>query len=101
MDVRELWEIGENVPPVSGVYPAELTFPFNKDAVFVDMETKKEVSSHGRALRADYLKRLEGFISKLRTACSESRIDYLLVNTGDPFEDVLFRYLAGRKRRGG
>jgi hypothetical protein len=37
-------------------------------------------------------------IDALRSKCSDSRIDYVLLNTSKPLDEALFSYLGNRER---
>jgi hypothetical protein len=37
-------------------------------------------------------------IEALRSKCSESRIDYVLIDTSKPLDEALFQYLGNRER---
>jgi hypothetical protein len=41
---------------------------------------------------------VQAHIEALRTKCSESRIDYVLLNTSRPLDEALFSYLGNRER---
>jgi hypothetical protein len=45
-----------------------------------------------------YRKLMQEHIEALRTKCSESRIDYVLMNTSQPLDEALFSYLGNRER---
>ena len=41
---------------------------------------------------------MQEHIEALTTKCSESRIDYVQLNTSKPLDEALFRYLGNRER---
>jgi len=51
------------------------------------------------AIRADYLEEVEQFRTKYRTDCVRSRIDYVPLHTGMPFDKALMSYLLTRQAR--
>ncbi len=78
--------------------PAELQFPFNKLATFVDMETGQRIKIDPKSIRGQYLRALEQFLAGYRRACAEARIEYVLANTARNYDLVLREYLATRRR---
>ena len=41
---------------------------------------------------------METLINRFRRECREAMIDYVLLETSDPFDTALFNYLAKRKK---
>lgn len=78
--------------------PMEESFDFSSPTRLVDMETRKEASLDPRLVRAEYRKALEDYRFRLRSTCSEHRIDYNPILTDQSFEYALFRYLEKRRR---
>ena len=78
--------------------PMEESFDFSSPMRLVDMETKKEASLDPRLVRAEYHRALEGYRLRLRSTCSEHRIDYNPICTDQSLEYALFRYLEKRRR---
>lgn len=78
----------------------ELTFPFSENTLFEGLEqTDLQLLTDPQSLRASYLRIVEAFIGRLRSACADSRIDYALLSTHDPPDAVLAAYLASRMHR--
>ncbi len=77
---------------------AELTFPFRRLSDFVDMETGARLQVDPLHLRKAYLEEIETFRNRLRRDCSESRIEYVPIDTQVPFERALMRFLALRSK---
>ena len=80
--------------------PEELKFPFDHQTQFEDMEGPVKLAVDPKGIRDEYLRQVSIFIDGWRRGCLENRIDYVLVNTADPPEEVLHRYLAGRSKAG-
>ena len=55
---------------------------------------------HSRRIRAEYLRAVDEHAARIRRECSTMRVDYQLVNTRTPFDQVLSRYLDRRQRLG-
>ena len=78
----------------------ELTLPFAGMIEFRDMETRQKLLINPNLLRADYLKELNATINTFVKACSDSNIDYRMLDTSVPFEMALGEYLNKRARLG-
>lgn len=77
----------------------EINFPFRSFREFRGLEGEEEVLRvDPQALRAAYLKKLEGLMTRMRAVCGKLRADYVVVNTRRPVSDVLVSYLGGRRR---
>ena len=87
---------GHNVIVFHILDPYELDFPFKGTSKFIGLEEEGEVVTQPERLRDNYLKELEKFISSIRSACTKTEVDYVLVNTAEPIEHVLSGYLLQR-----
>ena len=87
---------GHNVIVFHIMDPCELDFPFKGTSKFIGLEEEGEIVTQPDRLRENYLKELESFISGIRGACTKAQVDYVLVNTADPIEQVLAGYLLQR-----
>lgn len=75
----------------------ELEFPFAERTLFEGMEEEGiEVRTDPQALRKDYLDALQAFISRVRSACMNHRIDYVLLSTAERIDLALATFLARR-----
>ena len=74
----------------------ELEFPLSGMWKFVGLEGEGEVITQPARVRNNYLKELEKFIARIKTACTRAQVDYVLVNTAEPVEHVLSSYLLQR-----
>jgi len=78
----------------------ELEFPFADRTLFEGMEqVGLEVLTDPQSLRSSYLQALQTFISKIRRACLDHRIDYALISTADGLDSALTMFLGSRMRR--
>ncbi len=78
----------------------ELEFPFADRTLFEGMEEiDLQVLTDPQSLRGSYLEALQAFISKLRGACLNHRIDYALISTADRLDVALTTFLATRMHR--
>ncbi len=81
--------------------PMERSFNFKGETIFKDMETGDEISTQAWHIRKDYREQMQAFIETYKRHCLENRIDYVLIDTSEPFDKALFDYLIKRKRIGG
>ena len=79
----------------------ELSFPFERMAIFRDLESASELEVDVKALKNDYLDRFNRHLAELKRACGEMKIVHELVNTSVPFKDALCDILVRYHRRGG
>lgn len=78
--------------------PTELEFPFDQAANFVDAETGDRMPVVPAAMRARYRELIEAHTGALSRQLRENRMDYVLLNTGQPLDVALFHYLTSRER---
>ncbi|NIR51816.1 DUF58 domain-containing protein [candidate division KSB1 bacterium] len=81
--------------------PLELSFEFEQDAVFRDVETGEQINTQPWHIRKDYQNQVAGFIDDYKKVCRENQIDYVTLNTSESYERALVEYLLKRKRIGG
>lgn len=77
----------------------ELDFSFNESLTLKDVETDEKIFLHAPSLRDEYCKRVSQFIEWYKKICSESQIDYVLVDTSIPYDRVMASYLTGKERK--
>lgn len=78
----------------------ELEFPFTDRTLFEGMEEADlEVLTDPQSLRSSYLAAVRSFIERIRAACLNHRIDYVLISTADDIDVALTTFLAGRMHR--
>lgn len=78
--------------------PMERSFAFGQDAIFRDMETKEELMTQPWHIQRAYRQTFRDFLEGYKQECTENMIDYVLLDTGTPFDKALFEYLNKRKR---
>ncbi|MFQ5864731.1 MAG: DUF58 domain-containing protein [bacterium] len=81
--------------------PLELSFEFQQDALFKDMETGEEINTQPWHIRQEYQTQVEEFLNQYKKVCRENQIDYVLLNTKESYDRALFEYLLKRKKIGG
>jgi uncharacterized protein (DUF58 family) len=80
--------------------PAERDFPFERMTRFKDMEGAGQLVANPKALRAQYMERLQKFLDRLAAECHRNRINHHLVTTNEPYDRFLGAYLEKRARMG-
>ena len=78
--------------------PVERSFGFEKDAVFVDLETGEQVTTRPLHIQRAYQVAMGQFIAKLKNGCSDFCIDYHLIETSQSFDKALINYFAKRAK---
>lgn len=79
--------------------PAELEFPFDDPTLFLSMEDDRRVEVNPREIKKSYLEELSGFLREVKTTCAANDVEYDLVRTDQPLDQVLLRFLS--RRQGG
>jgi uncharacterized protein (DUF58 family) len=80
--------------------PAELEFTFAKPAVFVDMESGRDLYIDPDAARAQYRRNFARHADELARTCRDLGIDFYALPTSQPLELALFDFLQARQRTG-
>jgi len=65
---------------------------------FVDMETGEEMTLQPSQLRANYAEAVATFTSRFRDRCRERNIDFIELDTSEPYSTALMAYLNKRQR---
>jgi uncharacterized protein (DUF58 family) len=77
---------------------AELEFGFTDASSFEDIESGEQLPVVPEALRDQYVSLVRAHIDALTARFSEARVDYTLLDTSQPLDHALFRYLSTRER---
>jgi uncharacterized protein (DUF58 family) len=80
--------------------PAELTFPFAGAAMFLDLESGRELYVDPEGVRATYRRRFAEHAGQISETCNRLGIDLVDLTTDRPLELALFDLLNTRLRRG-
>jgi uncharacterized protein (DUF58 family) len=78
--------------------PAEIDFGYDDASSFEDLESGEQIPVVPQSLADEYRSLIKAHIDALTTKFSEHRIDYTLMNTAEPLDRALFRYLSSRER---
>jgi len=92
--------LGHDVIVLRILDPEEVRFEFTTPAMFLDVESGRELYVDPTAARAEYLRRFADHATAIERACADLGIDYESLTTDRPLELVLFNLLRARMRRG-
>jgi uncharacterized protein (DUF58 family) len=80
--------------------PAEIAFPFDEAAMFLDLETGRELYVDPEGVRQTYRRRFAEHAAALAGTCNRLGIDLVELPSDRPLELALFDLLNSRLRRG-
>ena len=89
---------GHEVIVMQVLDPLEKSFAFDGDAIFKDLETHEELMTQPWHIQKAYQQSMQEFLDFYKRRCRDNNIDYVLLDTGTPFDKALFQYLNKRKR---
>jgi uncharacterized protein (DUF58 family) len=78
--------------------PIERNFAFGRDAIFKDMESEEELTTQPYQIQKAYKLAMEEFISRIKSECLDSKIDFNIIETSTPFDKALMSYIQKRRR---
>jgi uncharacterized protein (DUF58 family) len=96
--LRHLAYRGNDVIVLQVLDPSELHFDFDQSAQFIDMETRAEMHVIPEYIRQEYRKIVRDQVAYFEKECQKDRIDYALLDTGQPLDLALFTYLLRRQQ---
>ncbi len=91
---------GHEVVLLRVIDPAETEFAFDKPAIFVDLESGRDLFVDPAAARAQYQRRFAAHAEELERTCRDLGIDLYPLTTNRPLELTLFDFLQARLRVG-
>jgi uncharacterized protein (DUF58 family) len=80
--------------------PAEVDFTFTAPAMFLDVESGRELYIDPSEAKSEYLRRFAAHAAEIQRSCVDLGIEYQTITTDRPLELVLFDLLKTRMRRG-
>jgi uncharacterized protein (DUF58 family) len=98
--LRRLRHGGHEVIVFHVLDQAEVTFPFDGLVELRDPETHERVEIDADGYRSDYHAAIGEFRETYHRECRKSRIDYVPLDTGMPFDRALMEYLVSRRHCG-
>lgn len=78
---------------------AEVNFPFDGMVDLKDPESGQNLVVDADGMRADYLDAMKELCETYRRECFKAGVDYVGINTSQPFDKALLEYLSQRKAR--
>lgn len=78
---------------------AEVKFPFDGIVEFEEPESSQKLQIDASGYRKSYLDEIAAFREMLKKEFSQSRMDYVPLDTSMPFDKALLGYLASRRAR--
>ena len=76
----------------------EVDFSFVEPSSFEDLESGEQIPIIPAALADQYRSLVAAHIEAMTTRASQQRIDYMLLDTSQPLDHALFRFLSMRER---
>ncbi len=78
--------------------PIEKSFGFDRDSIFVDLETGEQITTQPYHIQRAYQESMNEYLNKLKSECLNFGIEYNLIDTSQPFDKALMGYFAKRSR---
>lgn len=79
--------------------PAERELPGGESTTFQDMESGEVIPVIPNRLREGYRTLVEDHVQTLLERCTAERVDHVLLDTSQPLDHALFKYLTIRERK--
>jgi uncharacterized protein (DUF58 family) len=96
--LKPLRFIGNDLIVFHVLDPQEINFDYKDASSFEDLESREQIPVVPDSFREQYRALVREHIDKLATKFSEQRIDYALINTGEPLDRAMFSYLSSREK---
>jgi uncharacterized protein (DUF58 family) len=96
--IKPLKFLGNDLIVFHVLDPAEIDFGYEDASSFEDLESGEQIPVVPQSLAKEYRQLIAAHIEALQTKFAEHRIDYTLLNTGEPLDRALFSYLSSRER---
>ena len=93
-----LRDAGHDVVVMHLLDPAELNFTFDAAGTFEDLESGERIPVVPGRLRTRYTELIRDHLAAVERLLGEGRVDYLMVDTSKPVDEMLFQYLLRRER---
>ncbi len=97
--LRNLRHSGHDVIVFHVLDEAEVTFPFQGTVQLRDPETGDSEPVRAADAAVEYRRTIEAFRARLEREFSETRIDYVPLDTSQPYDKALMEYLLRRRNR--
>lgn len=90
---------GHDVVAFQVLDPRERDFDIGPVETLEDLESGERMPVLPAQTQADYARSMAGHIADLERECARRDVEYGLLDTAEPLEHLLFRYLSQRARR--
>jgi hypothetical protein len=97
--LRNLRHSGHDIIVFHVMDEAEVTFPFQGTVQLRDPETGATEPVRAADAAEEYRQTVAAFRARLDKEFSESRIDYVPLDTSQPYDKALMEYLLNRRNR--
>jgi uncharacterized protein (DUF58 family) len=77
----------------------EIDFDFDRPTRFLDLEGGAPIMTDPNLVGKQYRQAMAGYLADLQTVMREAAVDYHRVNLGVSVDDILARFLVGRKNQ--
>ena len=94
--LKRLRARGHDVTLFHTLHPHELELPFEGLTLFESLEAPRRLLANPGAIRKEYKRRLDAFLSRVERDCTEGGIEYHPVPTTRPLERALLDFLTAR-----
>jgi len=88
---------GHNVVVLHTLDPYELAFPFEGIWRFDGLEGEDPVTTQPERIREEYLVNLSAYLEALKAGCAGSEVEYSMVDTSRPLDEVLSEFIQRRQ----
>lgn len=78
--------------------PIEKNFGFNKDSIFIDMETNEELTTQPIQIQKAYSDAMQEYLTTFKNGCEKYGFDYNLIDTTSSFDTALMSFFKKRAR---
>src|SRR5262249_6260622 len=96
--IKPLRFLGNDLIVFHVLDPAEIDFGYDEPSAFQDLESGEQIPVVPESLAGPYRALVREHVAALGARFSEHRIDYTLLNTGEPLDHALFSYLSSREK---
>jgi uncharacterized protein (DUF58 family) len=78
--------------------PIEKNFGFGRDSIFIDIETKEELTTQPIQIQKAYSDAMNEYLTTLKNGCEKYGFDYNLIDTTSSFDTALMSFFKKRSR---
>ena len=96
--IKPLRFLGNDLIVFHVLDPQEIDFDYDEASAFEDLESGEQIPVVPQSFREQYRSLIREHIDALTTRFAGQRIDYAVLNTGEPLDRALFSYLSSREK---